>query len=102
MNEDRDDINKIIKSLEHFSQLINNCITWLLINDHSTYGFSSLIQPIASSLIASMRVGIRQELPLMKKILGKGVTRAGRGYNMVHMDFESWIIRIFSSSPSFK
>ena len=49
---------------------------------------ASLIQPVASSLINDI-TGKGQEggflqlltLPLMMKVLGKGVRRAGRGYN---------------------
>ena len=62
---------------------------------------SSLIQPVASSLTKAitekgvMRAGKRLEggfsqllaFPLMMKVLGKGVRRAGRGNNkMDHMD----------------
>ena len=62
---------------------------------------SSLTQPVASSLTNAitgkgvMRAGKRLEggfskllaLPLMMKVLGKGVTRGGRGNNkMDHMD----------------
>ena len=69
---------------------------------------SSLIQPVASSLInpitekGIMRAGKGQErrclplaLHLMVKVLGKGVTRARRGYN--NMDH-----KIFSPAPFFK
>ena len=48
---------------------------------------SSLIQPIASSLINSLTAKGQEcgflplfALPLMIKVLGKGVRRAGRGY----------------------
>ena len=72
---------------------------------------SSLIQPVASPLInaitgkVAMRAGKGKEdgflpslaLTLMMKVLGKGVTRAGRGYN--RMDYMG---KVFSPTPSFK
>ena len=60
---------------------------------------SSLIQPVASSLINAMtakgvmKVGKEQEagihtlaLPLMLKVMWKECTRAGKRYNMDHID----------------
>ena len=55
---------------------------------------SSLIQPLVSSLINTI-TGKGQKgrflplsaIPLMMKVLGKGVTRAGRGYNNISKHF---------------
>ena len=72
---------------------------------------SSPIQPVVSSLIDAitgkgvMRAGKGQEgifllllmLPLMMKVMKKGVTRAGKRHNNIgHIDI------IFNSAPSFK
>ena len=60
---------------------------------------SSLMQPVVSSLInvltrkRVLRAGVGQQgrflpllaLPLLMKVLGKGVTRAGKGYDYMEL-----------------
>ena len=99
-NKAMDDIIKIVESLEKSGLLIDGASktvkyeikikkkeSWFLSAMMGPPTTSSLIQSIAFSLINSLT---RKEqegvflsllaLPLMKKKLGKGVRRAGRGY----------------------
>ena len=107
-----DDIIKIIESLEKSDLLIDGASETLKNEIKKQEGgfldaimepmTASLIAPVASSLMQPVTfslinaiTGEEQDggflsllaLPLMIKVLGKGVTRAGRGYdNMDHMD----------------
>ena len=104
-DEDMDDIIKIVESLEKIGLLIDDAGETVKHETAKTEGgflpammgpmttslmaviAYSLTQHVASSLINSI-TGKRQEggflpllaLPLMMKVLGKGVRRAGRGY----------------------
>ena len=112
-NGDIKDIIKIFESLEKQGLLIDGAIetvkyeikkkqessflgatmgpmaAWLIVPMAS-----SLIQPVASSLINAI-AGKGQEygflpslaLPLMKKVLAKGVRRAGKAYNSMDKNF---------------
>ena len=55
---------------------------------------ASFIQPVASSLINAISWDGQEDeffpllkLPLMMKVLGKGLTRAGRGCNNMNKNF---------------
>ena len=111
-NENTNDITKIVESLEKTGLLIDGATEAVrheikkqegvflgvpiasMAASLITYTVSSLTQPISSSFINAI-TGKGQEgrflpllaLPLMIKVLGKGVKKAGRGYNnMNHKD----------------
>ena len=116
LNEDMDDVIKIVESLEKSGLLIDSATETVKHETRNHEGFlgammapmadslippmvSLLIQPVASSLINVIsrngvrRAGKGQEggffpllaLPLMMTFLGKGVQRAGKGYNSIDL-----------------
>ena len=111
-DEDMNDIIKIVESLEKIGLLIDDAGETVKHETAKTEGgflpammgpmttslmaviAYSLTQHVASSLINSI-TGKRQEggflpllaLPLMMKVLGKGVRRAGRGYMNKNFQF---------------
>ena len=86
LNEDMNDITKIMKSLEHSGVLIDGIMETV---KHQTWFFGALLVSLATSIVQPVTSSV------VKGINGRGVIRAGRIY--VNKNFSFLSVQIILS-----